>query len=95
MASNLNYCPLVWFFTSRESIDKIDKIQERDLRFVLKDHIPDYKNILLKSGFDSFRICAVKCLMIDLFKILEGITPNYLSDLFVKADTPYDTRNKN
>ena len=52
-------------------------------------------NLLLKSGFDSFRIYAVKCLMIELFKILEGITPNYLSDLFVKADTPYDTRDKN
>ena len=95
IASNFNYCPLVWFFTSRESIDKIDKIQERALRFVLKDHISDYKNLLLKSGFDSFRIYAVKCLMIELFKILEGITPNYLSDLFVKADTPYDTRDKN
>ena len=29
IASNFNYCPLVWFFTSRESINKIDKIQER------------------------------------------------------------------
>ena len=85
----------MWFFTSREDIDRIDKIQERALRFVLKDHISDYKNLLLKSGFDSFRIYAVKCLMIELFKILEGITPNYLSDLFVKADTPYDTRDKN
>ena len=92
IASNFNYCPLVWFFTSRENIDKIDKIQERALRFVLKDHISDYTNLLLKSGFDSFRIYAVKYLMIELFKILEGITPNYLSDLFVKADNPYDIR---
>ena len=68
--------------------------QERALRFVLKDHISDYTNLLLKSGFDSFRIYAVKCLMIELFKILKGITPNYLSDLFVKADNPYDTRDK-
>ena len=89
-----NYCPLVWFFTSRESIDKIDKIQERALRFVLKDHISNYKKLLLKSGFDSFRIYAVKSLMIELFKILEGMTPNYLSELFVKAKTPYDTRDK-
>ena len=94
IASNFNYCPLVWFFTSRESIDKIDKIQERAIRFVLKDHISDYTNLLLKSGFDSFRIYAVKCLMIELFKIFEGITPNYLSDLSVKADNPYDTRDK-
>ena len=52
-------------------------------------------DLLIYSGFDSFRIYAVKCLMIELFKILEGITPNYLSDLFVKADNPYDTRDKN
>ena len=94
ISSNFNYCPLVWFFTSRESINKIDKIQERALRFVLKDHTSNYKNLLLKSGFDSFRIYAVKSLVIELFKILEGMTPNYLSELFGKADTPYDTRDK-
>ena len=73
---------------------KIDKIQERALRFVPKDHTSNYKKPLLKSGFVSFRIYAVKSLVIELFKILEGMTPNYLSELFVKADTPYDTRDK-
>ena len=52
------------------------------------------KNLSLKSGFDSFRIYAVKSIMIKLFKILEGMTSNYLSGLFVKSDTPYDTRDK-
>ena len=92
-ASNFNYCPLVWFFTSRESINKIDKIQERALRYVLKDHISDYNDFLLRSGFDAFRIYAVKFLMIELFKFLNGMTPNYLSEHF-KSDTPYDTRDK-
>ena len=32
--------------------------------------------------------------MIELYKILEGMTPNYLSELFVEANTPYDTRDK-
>ena len=94
IASNFNYCPLVWCFTSRKSINKIDKIQERALRFVLKDHISSYEEFLLKSGFDSFRIYAVKCLMIELYKILEGMIRNYSSELFVKADTPYNTRYK-
>ena len=84
----------MWFFTSRESINKIDKIKERALRYVLKDHINDYNDLLLRSRFDSFRIYAVKSLMIELFKILNGMTPNYLSEHFVKADTPYDTRDK-
>ena len=84
----------MWFFTSRESINKTDKIQERALRYVFKDHTSSYDDLLLKSGFDSFRIYAVKSLMIELFKIFEGMTPDYLSELFVKADNPYDTRDK-
>ena len=66
----------------------------RALRFVLKDHTSSYNDLLLKSGFDSFSIYAVKSLMTELFKILEGMAPDYLSELFVKADTPYGTRDK-
>ena len=43
ISSNFNYCPLVWFFTSRASINKIQKLQERALRFVLKDSTSDYE----------------------------------------------------
>ena len=32
--------------------------------------------------------------MIELNQILEGMTPNYLSELFVKAHTLYNTRDK-
>ena len=32
--------------------------------------------------------------MIELFEILQGMTPNYLSELFVTLDTAYDTRDK-
>ena len=47
------------FFHKQRNIDEIDKIQER-ARFVLKDRISNYKNKLLKSGFDSFIMYAVK-----------------------------------
>ena len=32
--SNFNYCPLVWYFSSSKSLQKIEKIQERALRFL-------------------------------------------------------------
>ena len=52
IVSKFNYCPLVWFFTSRESINKMQKIQERALRFVLKDSTSDYDTLLTKCGVD-------------------------------------------
>ena len=35
--SNFNYFPLVWHFSSCESITKIEKIQKRGLRIILND----------------------------------------------------------
>ena len=36
--SNFNYCPLVWCFSSAASMQRIEKIQERALRFLYHDH---------------------------------------------------------
>ena len=33
---NFNYCPLVWMLTNAKSVHKIEAIQERALRFILK-----------------------------------------------------------
>ena len=47
--SNFNYCPLVWFFLSARSMDKIETIQERALRFIYDDHDSSYEELLGKS----------------------------------------------
>ena len=43
--SNFNYCPLVWHFSSCESIRKIEKIQKRCLRIVSNDYESDYETL--------------------------------------------------
>ena len=95
IAANFNYCPLVCFFTSRKSIDMIEKIQERALRFVLRDQVSSYDVLLEKAGYESFRIHAVKLLLVEMFKIFNGLSPEYLSDIFEKSDNPYCMRDKN
>ena len=42
--SNFNRCPLVWYFSSTKSLQKIEKIQERALRFLHNDHVSSYKD---------------------------------------------------
>ena len=46
--SNFNYCPLVWYFSSSKSLQKIEKIQERALRSLYNDHTSSYDDLLLK-----------------------------------------------
>ena len=37
ITTQLDYCPLIWMFRSRQLNDRINKIQERALRLVYKD----------------------------------------------------------
>ena len=41
--SNFNYCPLMWHFSSCDSMRKIEKIQKRCLRIILNDYENDYE----------------------------------------------------
>ena len=48
--SNFNYCPLVWMFSSKRSLNKIENLQKRAFRFVLDDNTSSYELLLEKSG---------------------------------------------
>ena len=48
--SNFNYCPLIWQFCGKYSTAKIEKIQERALRFVTEDYDSPTSDILVQSG---------------------------------------------
>ena len=71
---------------------KMQKLQERALRFVLKDSISDYETLLSKGGVDSFRISSLKTMAVEIYKILNGMDPKFLSALSSKAYTPYNLR---
>ena len=44
--SNVNYCPVVWMFTSKSSLNKLENIQKRALRFVCNDFVSNYSELL-------------------------------------------------
>ena len=56
--SNFNYCPLVWHFCSKRDSDKMEKIQKRALRMVLKDYESDYETLLQKAKMQVYSSCG-------------------------------------
>ena len=48
----------------------LKNIQERAIRFVLRDQVSSYDVLLEKAGYESFRIRAVELLLVEMFKIL-------------------------
>ena len=54
--ANFNYCPLVWYFSSPQSLRKIKRIQVRALRILYDDFISEAKELLAKSNSTTFFI---------------------------------------
>ena len=42
IGSNFNYCPLVWMFTGKLNMDKLEKMNKRALRYVENQNIMPY-----------------------------------------------------
>ena len=53
--SNFNFCPLAWHFCTEKNFKKIEKAQERALRFVYEDYNSSYDNLLKKAKMPSLQ----------------------------------------
>ena len=62
---NLNYCPLVWMFSSKRSLHKIENLQKRALRFALHDYTSFYELLLEKSGKPTMNLAIERLLCIE------------------------------
>ena len=90
--SNFNYCPIVWMFTSKKSLEKIENIQKRALRFVLNDYQSNYHDLLNKSEATGIKIMTLRLLAIEVYKCVNNFNPEYLNEMFTKKNCPYDLR---
>ena len=93
--TNFNYCPLVWFFCSPESLRKIERIQERALRIISNDFVSDYCSLLTSSDKSTFLIKQHRNLANEIFKTLNNLNPAYMKDIFVRNNRSENSRRPN
>ena len=73
VSCHFNYFPLVWYFTTAKHVQKLEKIQERALRFITDDYISTYENLLINTGVTSTRMGQIQKLCIEIYKTLSNI----------------------
>ena len=78
VCSNFNYCPLVWYFSSATSLQKIEQLQERALRFLYNDHTSSYNDLLLKSDKGTMVVARQRTLCIEIFKTVKHLNPPFI-----------------
>ena len=89
---NFNYCPLIWMFTSKTSLSKLENIQNRALGFVLNDYQSGYTDLLHNAKVPGIKIMVLRYLAIEVFKCVKEISPAYLNAMFIRKECPYALR---
>ena len=95
ISSNFSCCPVSWMFYGKRNSDKLEKLQERALRFVFSDYTSPYNDLLKRGNFLSLSALRIRYLAIEMYKCVHGLKPPYLNELFVSKDTRYNLRDSN
>ena len=90
--SQFNYCPFVWYFCGNGNIHKMEKIQERALRFIENDYTSEYKEILAISNESTLYLKRVRIMAQEVYKSINGLNPKYVQELLVARNSEYSNR---
>ena len=73
ITSNFNYCPLIWHFCSQSSTKKLEKIQERALRFIYNDYSSTHHDLLKTANTEHLHVKRITEMACEVFKIFEHV----------------------
>ena len=76
--SSFNYCPLVWMFSSAKSLNKVESLQKRALRFLYEDYVSSYEELLQKAGKETMKVNRLRSLCIKIYKLINNFNPIYM-----------------
>ena len=83
-------------FVEKPIPKKIEKIQERALRFIYNKYTSSYEDLLCKSKLPSLKVRRLRTFALEVFKIVNKDCPVYLFDPLIDIkNTSYSFRYQN
>ena len=64
--SKIKYCPLVWMFSSAKSLNKVESLQKRALRFLYDNYDSSYESILKIAAKSTMNVNRLRNLCIEI-----------------------------
>ena len=89
--SQFSYCPLTWMFINRGTNHKVNRLHERSLRILCKDYVCSYAELLQKDNSVTVHTRNIQLLAIEIYKVKQQISPNFISEIFPPTDIAYNT----
>ena len=73
-------------FITHKSINKIENMQKRALRFLLIDYSSDYETLLKKTNKCTMEVKRLRLLALEIFKAFNENCPTFIKDYFEKNE---------
>ena len=93
--SNFIYCPLIWHFCGRVNASKVERLQERAVRFIYNDFTSPYEDLLERDGLSSLEEIRLRFLATEVYKAVNNLSPPHIAALFQPKVLVYNLRNCN
>ena len=72
----------MWHHCGQRNLKKLEKINERSLRFVFNDNDSNYMQLLNRVGQPSLFNGRVHYILTLVYKFLNGLAPEYITNMF-------------
>ena len=92
--SQINYCPLIWMFHSRQLNSKMNKLHERALRIVHKNPNLTVQLLLNLDKTHCIHNRNLQKLAVEMFKVSKKLVPAPIQELFPIYDNIYNLRSQ-
>ena len=89
--SAFSYCPLIWMFCNRTSENLINKAHRRCLKCVYNTNM-SLEGLTLMDNSVPIHKKNLRILMIEVYKSLNQINPDFMWDLVQYKNSPYQLR---
>ena len=93
--SQFTYCPLIWMFSWKECYKRINKIHESSLRLILNGHESSFDSLLSPLNERTIHQHCINVLLTEVYKYLNGHSPNLMNEVFYLRQNHYNLRNFN
>ena len=89
--SQFSYTPLLWMLCRKTLHSKIEKIHHKTLKVIYESN-DTYENLLLQSNTVSVHQRHLRFLMIEIYKSILQLNPQFMWSFFTHKDIPYNLR---
>ena len=85
---------MVWIFSKAQSVNEIENLQKRALRFLYDDFGATYEELLSKGRKSTMNVRRSRTFCVEIYKTLNDLNPSFMNDIFKLKINGREVRDK-